>query len=75
MARIMFGSYVVRYPLGGVLSSSLQWLVGLKQLGHDVYLVEKSGWANSCFDLSRGVMTDDCTYGTKSWIHSSDVSI
>ncbi len=64
MARILLASYMVRYPLGGVLSSSLQWLVGLQRLGHEVYFVEKSGWADSCFDSSRGVMTDDCTYGT-----------
>lgn len=65
MARIVFGSYMVRYPLGGVLSSSLQWLVGFQRLGHEVYLVEKSGWPNSCYDPSKGVMSDDCSYGTK----------
>jgi hypothetical protein len=63
MARIVMNSYVVRYPLGGNLSWALQWLVGLQRLGHEVYLVEKSGYLNSCFDLSRGVMSDDCSYG------------
>ena len=47
MARILFGSYMVRYPLGGNLSWALQWLVGFQQLGHEVYLVEKNGWPNS----------------------------
>jgi hypothetical protein len=28
-----------------------------------VYLVEKSGWSSSCYDLSKRVMTDDCSYG------------
>jgi len=65
MARIVVGVYMVRYPLGGVLSSSLQWLVGLRQLGHDVYAVEKSGWTSSCFHPGRGTMGDDCTYGTR----------
>jgi hypothetical protein len=55
---------MVRYPLGGNLSWTLQWLVGLQRLGHDVYLVEKSGYANSCFDPVRGVMSDDCSRGT-----------
>jgi hypothetical protein len=63
MARIVVNSYMVRYPLGGNLSWALQWLVGFQRLGHDVYLVEKSGYANSCFDVSRGLMTDDCSYG------------
>jgi hypothetical protein len=65
MARIVLGSYMVRYPLGGVLSSSLQWLVGFQRLGHEVYLVEKYGWPNSCYDPSQGVMSDDCSYGTE----------
>lgn len=65
MARIVLGSYMVRYPLAGMLSSPLQWMLACDRLGHDVYLVEKSGWARSCFDPSRNVMTDDCSYGTR----------
>ncbi len=63
MARIVVNSYMVRYPLGGNLSWALQWIVGLQRLGHDVYVVEKSGYPNACFDLARGVMSDDCSYG------------
>lgn len=63
MARIVLGSYMVRYPLGGNLSWALQWLVGFQRLGHDVYFVEKSGYPNSCFDPVGNVMGDDCTYG------------
>ena len=65
MARIVLGSYMVRYPLAGMLSSPLQWLFACDRLGHEVYLAEKSGSASSCFDPSRNVMTDDCSYGTK----------
>jgi hypothetical protein len=65
MARIAVSSYMVRYPLGGNLSWALQWIVGLQRLGHDVWVVEKSGYANACFDLSRGEMTDDCSYGVR----------
>src|SRR5690606_11864118 len=53
-----------RHPLGGIVSWTLQWLVGLQGLGHDVYLVERSGYPQSCFDPSRGTMGDDCAYGT-----------
>jgi hypothetical protein len=65
MARILVGSWAVRYPLGGNLSWTLQWLVGFHRLGHDVYLVEKSGYPDSCFDPTRGTVGDDCAYGTR----------
>lgn len=63
MARIVLGSYMVRYPLGGMMSWVLQYLVGFQRLGHDVWFVEKAGYANSCFDPVKNVMGDDCTYG------------
>src|SRR5918999_2991665 len=63
MARIVVGSYMVRYPLGGMMSWVLQYLVGFKLLGHDVYFVEKSGYPNSCYDPVKNVMSDDCSYG------------
>jgi hypothetical protein len=63
MARIILGSYMVRYPLGGMMSWVLQYLAGFGRLGHDVYFVEKSGYRNSCYDVDRDVMTDDCSYG------------
>ena len=63
MARIVVGSYMVRYPLGGMLSWALQWLVGLSDLGHDVYFVEKANYPNACFDPNLQVMSDDCSYG------------
>jgi hypothetical protein len=63
MARIIVGSYLVRFPFGGYFSWVIQWLSGFQRLGHDVYFVEKSGWANACYDPLKGVMTDDCSYG------------
>ncbi len=63
MARIVIGSYMVRYPLGGNLSWTLQWLVGFQRLGHEVYLVEKSGWPDACYDPCRQVLSDDPSYG------------
>jgi hypothetical protein len=63
MATIIVGSYMVRYPLGGMLSWVLQYLTGFKKLGHDVYFVEKFGYPNSCYDPSRNVMSDHCAYG------------
>jgi hypothetical protein len=63
MARIVVGGTMVRYPLGGMNQWLLAWLVGFKRLGHEVYFVEKSGWPKSCYDLSKRMMTDDCSYG------------
>jgi hypothetical protein len=63
VARIVVGSWMIRYPMGGNLSWTLQWLVGFRRLGHDVYLVEKAGFPSSCWDPSRGIMSDDCSYG------------
>jgi len=64
MARIIIASYVVRFPLGGFQSWMLQWLLGFKRLGHEVYFVEKSGWTNSCYDPYSRTMGDDCSQGT-----------
>jgi hypothetical protein len=66
MARIVVGSYMVRYPLGGMMSWVLQYLVGFQQLGHDVYFVEKSGYADACYDPATNRMSDDCSYGIAS---------
>ena len=65
MARIVVSSWMVRYPLGGNLSWSLQWLRGLAGLGHDVFLIEKSNYSRANFDPVRNVMTDDPSYGTE----------
>jgi hypothetical protein len=65
MAKVVLGSYMVRYPLGGMMSWVLQYLTGFARLGHEVYFVEKGGYRNACFDPSRGCMTDDCRPGTR----------
>ncbi len=66
MARIIVSGTIVRYPLAGMVQWFLGWIVGLSQLGHTVYFVEKSGWPESCFDPTKGTMGDDCTYGLQS---------
>lgn len=63
MATIVLCSYVIRYPVGGVLSSNLQFLTGFRSLGHDVYLVEKAGYPNSCFDPRIPALGEDCAHG------------
>lgn len=63
MARIVFGGYMVRYPMAGMLSNTIEYLVALKRLGHEVAFVERSGYSGSCWDPSRNTMSDDPTYG------------
>jgi hypothetical protein len=57
--RIVIDAYLVHYPLGGILSWILQFLVGFQRLGHDVYWVEKSPYRSSCYDPDTDEMTDD----------------
>ena len=66
MATIALGSYAVQFPVGGYLSWVLQWLVGLRDLGHEPWFVERAQNANSCFDPSTNTMSDDCSFGTSS---------
>ena len=65
MATIIVGAYMVRYPLGGMMSWVFQHLVGFKALGHEVYFVEKYVYENSCYNPVHRTMTNDCTYGIK----------
>src|SRR3954453_12667276 len=65
MPRVALGTYLVRYPLGGMMSHVIHYAVGFRQLGCDVWLVEKAGHPNACFDVERGLMTDDCAYGAR----------
>ena len=63
MARIVLSPYLVRYPLGGMNQSILGWMHGLSDLGHEVFVVERSTGSNECYDPVKRLMTDDCEYG------------
>jgi hypothetical protein len=65
MARILVGGGMVRHPHGGISHWLLTWLIGLRQLGHDVYYVEKSGWPFACYHPPTREWTDDCRYGVR----------
>lgn len=56
----IYTSYNIRYPLGGHVLAELHYIVGLKRLGYDVWVVEESGtaWA-PCYDPTRNEMTRD----------------
>ena len=61
--RIIVMGYIVRGPLGGMVWSNLQYLMGLARLGHDVYFVEDSDDYASCYDPIRDVNDTDPSYG------------
>jgi hypothetical protein len=63
MARIVVAGNLVRFPMAGASQYYLSFLVGFQQLGHDVYFVEKARWPLACYDVSKRVNTDDCSYG------------
>ncbi len=61
--KIICSGHLVRYPLGGMSWHHLQYLVGLRQLGHDVIFFEHYGWRDSCYNPARNVMSGDPSYG------------
>jgi hypothetical protein len=63
--RIVVLGYVVRGPVGGLTWHHLQYVLGLKRLGHDVYFVEDSDDYPSCYDPSKHVFGTDPTYGLR----------
>ena len=66
MARIVLSSCIFRYPMGGMVSWLLQYLVGYRSLGHEVTYVEKASQPDDCFDPTTGAMSDECGYGVRS---------
>ncbi len=63
--RIVVLGYVVRGPIGGLAWHHLQYVLGLRALGHDVYFVEDSDDYPSCYDPARGVVDKDPSYGLR----------
>lgn len=61
--KIVCSGYLLRYPLGGFSFHHLQYLVGFKQLGHEVTYFEDYGWPDSCYDPRGDAMSSDPSYG------------
>jgi hypothetical protein len=55
--------YIVRGPIGGMCWSDLHYLLGVVDLGHDVYFIEDSDDYPSCYDPIRNTTDVDPTYG------------
>lgn len=61
--KIVCSGHLIRHPIGGHSWHHFQYLVGLKQLGHEVTFFEDHGWPMSCYDPAQNIMTDDPSYG------------
>jgi hypothetical protein len=58
--RIIVTGLIAQYPLGGVTWDYLQYVLGLTQLGHDVYYVEDTGqWP---YNPGAGGLGKDCDF-------------
>jgi hypothetical protein len=58
--RILVLGIVGQYPMAGVAWQAVHYLVGLRDLGWDVFYVEDSG--ATPYDPRSGGKTDDCSY-------------
>lgn len=63
--RIVVLGYIVRGPLGGFAWHHLQYVMGLKDLGHDVYFAEDSDDYEACYNPSDDTTTSDPGYGLR----------
>jgi hypothetical protein len=63
--KIVCSGYLLRYPLGGFSLHHLQYLVGLRRLGHEVIYFEDYGWPDSCYVPETDDVTSNPVYGLK----------
>ena len=63
--RIVVLGYLIRGPIGGMAWHHLQYVLGLKQLGHEVLFLEDSDDYPSCYDPSTHVVGSDPSYGLR----------
>jgi len=61
--RIVVLGYIVRGPLGGLVWHHLQYVLGLKKMGHEVLFLEDSDNYASCYNPQKDEMTTDPSYG------------
>jgi hypothetical protein len=60
---IIVGGYIVAYPLGGMTWHHLNYLLGLAELGHEVWFLEDSGSYSYPYNPQSGQCEVDSGYG------------
>jgi hypothetical protein len=63
--RIVVLGYIVRGPIGGLAWHHLQYVLGLRALGHDVYFIEDSDDYPSCYHPELNIVDTDPSYGLR----------
>ena len=66
--KILLAGIIARYPFGGVTWCSVMYLLGLRDLGHEVFYVEDTG--ECIYDPIQNARTEDPSYGTR-YIHDA----
>ncbi len=66
--KIVLAGIIARYPFGGVTWCSLMYLLGLRDLGHEVLYIEDTG--ECVYDPERNAISEDPGYGTR-YIHAA----
>jgi len=61
--RVLVAGIVARYPFGGVAWCALMYLLGLRDLGHEVFYVEDTG--ECVYDPERNAISEDPSYGLR----------
>ncbi|HSV16337.1 MAG TPA: hypothetical protein VLI90_18885 [Tepidisphaeraceae bacterium] len=61
--KIVVGGYIVGFPLGGMTWHHLNYLLGLHELGHEVYFLEDSGRYSIPYNPTTWSCSVDSTYG------------
>jgi hypothetical protein len=62
--RIVFSGSIGRFPIGGHAWTQMQYLAGLRELGHDVYYLEECGEESWVYDWDAEQLTTDLAYPT-----------
>lgn len=61
---IVFSGSIGRFPVGGHSWTNLQYLIGLRDLGHDVYYLEECGQESWVYNWETEELTTDLDYPT-----------
>src|SRR5882762_6117367 len=66
MGRIVFAGFLIRFPVGGYAWQVAHYLLGLRQLGHDVWFYEDTGeWESAmAYNPLNGQYAPCYDYGT-----------
>src|ERR1051326_3295220 len=62
--KIIFAGSIGRFPVGGHAWIDLQYLLGLRGLGHEVFYLEECGEGSWVYDWEKEELTGDLQYPT-----------